>query len=221
MQQPTTWQEIIAIEQTKPYFQELRRFVTAEYQTKTIYPAKENIYRALSLTPIAATKVVILGQDPYIGEHQAHGLSFSVASNQAKFPPSLRNIFQELATDLGVQRTQTDLSDWAQQGVLLLNTVLTVQAGNSNSHAGKGWEIFTDTLITALNDKTEQVVFVLWGNNARSKSKLITNPQHKIIENVHPSPLSAHRGFFGSKPFSAINTYLETAGLTPIDFADK
>jgi uracil-DNA glycosylase len=204
----TDWQHVIGTEKGEDYFRNLQQFIAREYNQKKIYPPKDLIYQALVLTSFKATKVVILGQDPYIQQGQAHGLSFSVADPNAKFPPSLENIFIELENDLGVKRTKSDLTDWAEQGVLLLNTVLTVVAGKSASHRGKGWEQFTNQIIAGLNNRTEPVVFVLWGNDARQKKVLITNPQHKIIESSHPSPYSAQYGFFGSKPFSRINQYL-------------
>ncbi len=213
---PNDWQSLLKNEITKPYFTELMYFINQEYDQKVIYPPKNQIFKALELTSYKATKVVLLGQDPYHGEHQAHGLSFSVMSNQAKFPPSLRNIFKELEADMGVKRTERNLTDWAEQGVLLLNTVLTVEKGKAASHQKKGWEIFTDKIITLLNQKEEQVIFVLWGGYAKKKADLITASQHKIITAVHPSPLSAYHGFFGSKPFSQINHYLKEAGLREI-----
>ncbi|MBC1499427.1 uracil-DNA glycosylase [Listeria weihenstephanensis] len=212
------WQVLLKEEQEKSYFKALQDFIEEEYATKTIYPPRDAIYHALDLTSYADTKVVILGQDPYHGPNQAHGLSFSVASDEAKFPPSVRNMFKELESDLGVTRADINLTDWAEQGVLLLNTVLTVEAGKAASHRKKGWETFTDTIIKRLNEKDEQVIFVLWGNDAKKKQALITNPQHKVITAVHPSPLSAYNGFFGSKPYSQINTYLKEAGKTPISW---
>ncbi|AQY51787.1 uracil-DNA glycosylase [Listeria weihenstephanensis FSL R9-0317] len=212
------WQVLLKEEQEKSYFKALQDFIEEEYATKTIYPPRDAIYHALDLTSYADTKVVILGQDPYHGPNQAHGLSFSVASDEAKFPPSVRNMFKELESDLGVTRADINLTDWAEQGVLLLNTVLTVEAGKAASHRKKGWETFTDTIIKRLNEKDEQVIFVLWGNDAKKKQVLITNPQHKVITAVHPSPLSAYNGFFGSKPYSQINTYLKEAGKTPISW---
>ncbi|MBC1458238.1 uracil-DNA glycosylase [Listeria newyorkensis] len=212
------WRALLQEEQEKAYFKDLLQFVEAEYATTTIYPPREAIYHALDLTSYADTKVVILGQDPYHGPNQAHGLSFSVASSEAKFPPSVRNMFKELDADLGVSRTDINLTDWAKQGVLLLNTVLTVQAGKAASHRKKGWEPFTDSIIRLLNEKEEQVIFVLWGADAKKKQVLITNPQHKVITAVHPSPLSAYNGFFGSKPYSQINAYLESAGKAPISW---
>lgn len=215
------WKDIIETQKGLPYFKDLGKFLQIEYATKTIYPPKDQMYQALKLTSYDATNVVILGQDPYIQPKQAHGLSFSIADNSAKFPPSLRNMFQELAADLGVSRTNSNLTDWAKQGVLLLNTVLTVEAGKSGSHRKKGWEQFSDAILQALNEKEQPVIFVLWGNDARSKKALITQPQHRIIEGVHPSPLSAYRGFFGSRPFSTINKYLQQAGLPEIKWSDE
>ncbi|MGY3777349.1 uracil-DNA glycosylase [Isobaculum melis] len=212
------WENLLAKEQKKPYFESLQTFVDTAYAETIVYPAEENIYQALKLTPYQQVKVVILGQDPYHGPHQAHGLSFSIASEEAKFPPSLRNIFKELATDVGIERTNKNLTDWAEQGVLLLNTVLTVEAGKAASHRNQGWEILTDCIIQALNLRAEPIIFVLWGADARKKVPLLTNSQHKIIECVHPSPLSAHRGFFGSKPFSQINHYLTEANQKPIQW---
>lgn len=216
-----TWEKIISEEKKKDYYKQLAHFVNAAYKESTIYPAKKNLFRALKLTPFNQVKVVILGQDPYHGVQQAHGLSFSVASSHAKFPPSLRNIFKELAEDTGILRKNTDLSDWAEQGVLLLNTVLSVEAGKAGSHRGRGWEIFTDTLIQQLNERESPIIFVLWGNDARKKKILITNPIHYIIEGVHPSPLSAHNGFFGSKPFSKINQILKDEGKEEIFWGDR
>lgn len=212
------WQELLKEEQEKAYFKNLQLFIEEEYATTTIYPPREEIYRALDLTSYADTKVVILGQDPYHGPNQAHGLSFSVVSSEAKFPPSVRNMFKELEADMGIARTDINLTDWAEQGILLLNTVLTVQAGKAASHRKKGWETFTDTIIQRLNEKEEQVVFVLWGADAKKKQVLITNPNHKVITAVHPSPLSAYNGFFGSKPYSQVNAYLEAVGETPISW---
>lgn len=213
-----TWKKLLEEEKEKEYFKKLEEFLDKEYEENEIYPERKNLYNALDLTSYEDTNVIILGQDPYHGSHQAHGLSFSIESEKAKFPPSLRNMFKELKTDLDIERTERNLTDWAEQGVLLLNTVLTVQAGKAASHRKKGWETFTDTIIKKLNDKDEQVIFVLWGGDAKKKVPLITNPKHKIIEGVHPSPLSAHTGFFGSKPFSRINEYLEEAGKKPINW---
>ncbi|MDR1567099.1 MAG: uracil-DNA glycosylase [Streptococcaceae bacterium] len=202
------WQALLKQEKDKPYFTQLWNFLKKEYHSEIIYPPKELIFHAFDYADFDEVKVVLLGQDPYHGSNQAHGLSFSVASNDAKFPPSLRNIFKELADDVGIQRTKTDLSDWAQQGVMLLNTTLTVRAANAGSHRNQGWEAFTDDVITLLNEREKPVIFVLWGNAAKAKTALITQPQHKIITSAHPSPLSAHNGFFNSKPFSKINYYL-------------
>lgn len=212
------WKNLLEEEKEKDYFKKLEEFLDNEYETNTIYPERENIYNALDLTSYENTNVIILGQDPYHGPHQAHGLSFSIASEEAKFPPSLRNMFKELKSDLGIERTKRNLTDWTEQGVLLLNTVLTVQAGKAASHRKKGWEKFTDTIIKKLNDKDEQVIFVLWGGDAKKKIPLVTNPKHKIIEGVHPSPLSAHNGFFGSKPFSKVNEYLTESGKEPVNW---
>ena len=212
------WKALLEEEKEKEYFKKLEDFLDSEYKTNTIYPEKENIYNAFDLTSYENTNVIILGQDPYHGPEQAHGLSFSVESDKAKFPPSLRNMFKELRSDLGIERNDRNLTDWAKQGVLLLNTVLTVQAGKAASHRKKGWETFTDTVIKKLNDKDEQVIFVLWGGDAKKKVPLITNPKHKIIEGVHPSPLSAHNGFFGSKPFSQVNEYLVKVNKNPISW---
>lgn len=217
----TYWKNLLAEEQEKTYFEKLQAFVDTAYAETVVYPAKENIYQALNLTPYEQVKVVILGQDPYHGPHQAHGLSFSIASDEAKFPPSLRNIFKELQADLGIERTTKNLTDWAEQGVLLLNTVLTVEAGKAASHRNQGWEQLTDRIIKELSLHSEQIIFVLWGADARKKVQLLTNPQHKIIECVHPSPLSAHRGFFGSKPFSQINDYLQEAGQEAIQWGEQ
>lgn len=202
------WDIILKDEVKKDYFRDLGIFVKHEYATKTCFPKYENIFNALRYTDYDEVKVVILGQDPYHGENEAHGLAFSVLEG-VKRPPSLNNIFKELYSDLGIVRTNNNLSDWAQQGVLLLNTVLTVEKDKAFSHRNHGWEIFTDKIIEELNKREEPIIFVLWGNPARSKKALITNKKHIIIESAHPSPLSASRGFFGSKPFSKINKYLD------------
>ena len=199
---------ILKDELNKDYFKNLGIFVKNEYKTKRIFPPYENIFDALRFTDYDEVKVVILGQDPYHGLGEAHGLSFSVHQG-IKIPPSLLNIFKELYSDLGIKRTKTDLTDWAKQGVLLLNSIMTVQQDKPLSHKNKGWEIFTDNIIRKLNERKEPVIFVLWGSYARSKKELITNSNHKIIESVHPSPLSASRGFFGSRPFSKINQFLK------------
>ena len=201
------WDIILKDEFKKEYFKELGIFIKEEYKTKTIFPPYDNIFDALRFTDYDKVKVVILGQDPYHGLGEAHGLSFSVKEN-VKMPPSLLNIFKELYSDLGIKRTKSDLTDWAKEGVLLLNSIMTVVKDTPLSHKNKGWETFTDNIISKLNEREEPVIFLLWGNFARSKKELITNKRHKIIESVHPSPLSASRGFFGSKPFSKINNYL-------------
>lgn len=201
------WDIVLKDEFKKDYFRKLGIFVKNEYKTKTVFPKYENIFDALRFTDYDEVKVVILGQDPYHGLGEAHGLSFSVREG-IKMPPSLLNIFKELYSDLGIKRTKSDLTDWAKEGVLLLNSIMTVVKDTPLSHKDKGWEIFTDTIISKLNDREEPVIFLLWGSFARSKKELITNKRHKIIESVHPSPLSASRGFFGSRPFSKINNYL-------------
>lgn len=202
------WDIVLKDEMKKEYFKKLGLFVKTEYKTKKVFPPYENIFDALRFTDYDKVKVVILGQDPYHGLGEAHGLSFSVKENVA-MPPSLQNIFKELENDIGIKRTKSDLTDWATQGVLLLNSIMTVEKDKPLSHKDKGWEIFTDNIIRYLNDREEPVIFVLWGSFARSKKNLITNKRHYIIESVHPSPLSAYRGFFGSKPFSKINYILK------------
>ena len=209
------WDIVLKEEFNKDYFKELGIFIKNEYKTKTVFPPYENIFDALRLTDYDKVKVVILGQDPYHGLGEAHGLSFSVKENVKK-PPSLQNIFKELYNDLGITRTKSDLTDWAEEGVLLLNSIMTVVKDTPLSHKNKGWEIFTDNIIKKLNEREEPVIFLLWGSFARSKKELITNSRHKIIESVHPSPLSANRGFFGSKPFSKINKYLKEIGKEEI-----
>lgn len=212
------WKEYLASEFQKDYYQNLRKFLLNEYNSRAIYPNMYDIFNALHYTSYKDTKVVILGQDPYHGPNQAHGLSFSVNPG-VKTPPSLVNIYKELHTDLGCYIPNNGyLKKWADQGVLLLNTVLTVRAGEANSHKNKGWEEFTTEVIKVLNKKETPIVFILWGNNAISKEKLITNPKHFIIKSVHPSPLSASRGFFGSKPFSKANDFLISTNQTPIDW---
>ena len=212
------WNDLLEDEFDKEYYTNLHNFLIEEYKTKTIYPEMYDIFNALHYTEYKNVKVVILGQDPYHGPNQAHGLSFSVKPG-VPVPPSLKNIFKELNSDLGCYIPNNGyLKSWANQGVLLLNTVLTVQAGNANSHKGKGWETFTDKIISVLNDRKDPIIFILWGNNAINKKKLITNPQHYILQSVHPSPLSANRGFFGSKPFSKTNEILKQLGKKPIDW---
>ncbi len=212
------WDIYLKEEYNKDYFKKLIDFVNKEYKEKTIYPPKNEIFNALRHTPYKDVKVVILGQDPYHGEHQAEGLSFSV-KNGIRKPPSLQNIFKELNDDLGIHFPETSsLIPWADQGVLLLNAVLTVEANMAASHKDKGWEIFTDKIIELLDKKEEPIVFILWGSFARNKKKLITNKNHYIVESAHPSPLSAYNGFFGSKPFSKTNNFLISKGLKPIDW---
>ena len=215
------WDQVLKEEFDKPYYQTLRTFLDKEYSSKTIYPIAKYIYTALKLTSYKDTKVVILGQDPYHEPGQAHGLAFSVGKN-VEIPPSLQNIYKELHDDTGCEIPNHGyLIDWAKQGVLLLNTVLTVRAHQANSHKGQGWEYLTDSIIEKLNSKDEPVVFILWGANARSKKSLITSPKHMIIESVHPSPLSAYNGFFGSKPFSKTNQFLIKNNINPIDWQIK
>ncbi|AFS79670.1 uracil-DNA glycosylase Ung [Gottschalkia acidurici 9a] len=212
------WNELLKDEFEKDYYLKLRSFLINEYKTKTIYPDMYNIFNALHFTSYKDTKVVILGQDPYHGPNQAHGLSFSV-NPKVKIPPSLVNIYKELQSDLGCYIPNNGyLKKWADQGILLLNTSLTVRGGEANSHRKIGWEIFTDEIIRVLNDREDPIVFILWGNNAISKEKLIINKNHFIIKSVHPSPLSASRGFFGSKPFSKTNDFLRSIGKDPIDW---
>lgn len=203
------WDVILEQEFKKEYFKKLGVFVRDEYQHKIVYPEYKNIFNALRYTDYDEVKVVILGQDPYHGEKEAHGLSFSVQEG-VPMPPSLQNIFKELEEDIGVKRNCSDLTDWAKNGVLLLNSIMTVVKDRPLSHKEKGWEIFTDHIIKMLSEREQPIVFILWGSYARSKKVLITNPKHKIIESVHPSPLSAYRGFFGSKPFSKTNEFLES-----------
>ena len=212
----TTWNEILAEEMQKDYYQELQAFVQKRRAEVRVFPEEKNVFNALELTPFESVKVVILGQDPYHGFGQAHGLSFSVQKG-IPLPPSLKNIYKELQEDIGGGLpTEGDLSHWAKQGVLLLNTVLTVEEGNANSHKGKGWERLTNRLIESLNELKHPVIFILWGKPAQDKEKLITNQNHVILKAPHPSPLSAYRGFFGSKPFSKVNDILIQQGQTPI-----
>jgi uracil-DNA glycosylase len=215
----TDWNPLLRDELAKPYWADLQAFVQAERSRATVYPPVEQVFSALHLTPYAETRVLILGQDPYHGPNQAHGLCFSVTEG-VDVPPSLVNIFRELADDLGAQAPgHGNLEHWARQGVLLLNAVLTVRAHAAGSHAGHGWETFTDEVIRAVNAKTERVVFILWGAYARKKKPLIDLTRHVVIESAHPSPLSARNGFFGSKPFSRANAALVEAGRTPIDWS--
>jgi uracil-DNA glycosylase len=202
------WDDILQEELNKNYFKELVNFLNNESKTKTIYPKKEDLFKALKQTDYKDVRVLILGQDPYHGDGEANGLCFSV-NHSIKNPPSLQNIFKELKEDLNIDRTDSDLSDWAKQGILLLNTVLTVEKDKPFSHRGKGWEEFTDSIIKNLNEKKDTVIFVLWGNAAKEKKKFITNKAHYIVESAHPSPLSYNKGFKGSKPFSKINNILK------------
>ncbi len=212
-----SWDEILKDEFNKSYFNHIKNFIKEERKEKIIFPVANDLFNAFKLTDFKNIKVVILGQDPYHGEKEAMGLSFSVRKG-VRTPPSLRNIFKELKDDLGVERTEADLSDWAKQGVFLLNTVLTVEKDKANSHKDIGWEIFTDFVIKQINEKLDNVVFILWGRQARDKKKIITNPNHYIIESAHPSPLSAYNGFFGSKPFSKANNYLKKHNKEIIKF---
>lgn len=212
------WQGLLRNEFEKDYYQNLRKFLISEYNSKTIYPDKNDIFNALNFTSFKNVKVVILGQDPYHGPNQSHGLAFSV-NKDVRIPPSLRNIYKELNEDLGCYIPNNGfLKKWADQGVLLLNTVLTVKAHEANSHRNIGWERFTDRIISILNDREAPIVFILWGNSAIMKSKLINNKNHFIITSPHPSPLSASRGFFGSKPFSKTNEFLISINEHPIDW---
>ena len=214
-----SWKEALKDEFEKPYFKELAQFVKEEYTNAKVYPHPKNIFSAFEHTPFTDVKVVILGQDPYHGAGQAHGLSFSVIEG-VRNPPSLQNIYKELESDLGVsmKASSGDLSRWATQGVLLLNSTLTVRAGEPGSHQGKGWEIFTDAVISALSERREHLVFILWGNYAKAKGAHIDRSKHLVIESAHPSPFSAHSGFFGSKPFSKANDYLRSIGISPVDW---
>lgn len=212
------WDTVIGEEFKKDYYLKLREFLKSEYSHQTIYPDMYSIFNALKMTPYSSVKAVILGQDPYHEPGQAHGLCFSVQDG-TPLPPSLKNIYKEMEADLGIKPSSSGcLTSWAEQGVLLLNAVLTVRRGAANSHAGKGWEILTDEIIKKLNEKQEPVVFILWGRNARSKKSFITNPIHGIIESAHPSPLSAFNGFFGSRPFSRTNQFLAVNGIPPINW---
>lgn len=216
-----SWKTILGQEFKKPYYQKLSQFVQEQYQNKTVFPLPQDIFQALELTSFEDTKVVILGQDPYHGEFQANGLSFSV-NKGVKIPPSLANIFKELEQDMGVKTLKNgDLSHWAKQGVLLLNATLTVEQKKPGSHQNKGWEEFTDAVIAALAHKKEHVVFILWGSYAHKKGKGIDASKHLVLQSVHPSPLSVYRGFYGSKPFSSTNVYLEQTGQQPIDWQVK
>lgn len=213
------WLERISGEFKKPYYQELYKFIKNEYNTRVIYPPSEDIFNALHLTPLSQVKVLILGQDPYHNEKQAHGLSFSVLPEQNEIPPSLQNIYKELQEDLGCYVPDNGyLEKWAKQGVLLLNTVLTVRAHQANSHQGKGWEQFTDAIIQAVNAQDRPIVYMLWGRPAQNKIPMLTNQKHLILKAPHPSPLSAYRGFFGCRHFSQANAFLKENGAEAIDW---
>ncbi len=213
------WQPAIQAEFKKPYYKELYQFVKEEYRTHVIYPPSDDIFNALHLTPLSEVKVLILGQDPYHNDHQAHGLSFSVLPDQKEIPPSLQNIYKELADDMECYIPNNGfLEKWAKQGVLLLNTVLTVRAHQANSHQGRGWEQFTDAVIQAVNAQDRPVVYMLWGKPAQTKIPMLNNPKHLILKAPHPSPLSAYRGFFGCRHFSQANAFLTAHGAKPIDW---
>ena len=206
------WDVVLKDEFKKDYFNKLGTFIKSEYKNKVIFPPYSHIFDALRYTDYDEVKVVILGQDPYHGVGEAHGLSFSVMEH-VKMPPSVVNIFKELYSDLGIQRTSSNLTDWAKDGGLLLNSILSVEKDKPLSHKNKGWEIFTDRIIQLLNEREKPVVFIFWGSYARSKKAFITNSRHCVIESVHPSPLSAYHGFFGSKPFSKANNFLSQHGM--------
>ena len=213
-----SWSDVLADEFAKPYFEQLTQFVRNEYRTSQIFPPGKQIFAAFDATPFNDVKVVIIGQDPYHGDRQANGLCFSV-NEGIECPPSLINIFKELSDDLGVaMRTSGDLSDWARQGVLLLNSTLTVKAHCAGSHQGHGWETFTDAVINRLANMRNHLVFFLWGSYAIRKGAFIDRSRHLVITSPHPSPLSAYRGFFGSRPFSTANAYLESNGIKPINW---
>jgi uracil-DNA glycosylase len=214
----SSWKEILKDEFHKEYMFELKKFLLEEKKRYTIYPSGKNIFNAYNITPFDKVKVVILGQDPYHGPNQAHGLAFSVLEGVA-YPPSLQNIFKELVDDIGCDYPKTsDLTPWAKQGVFLINAVLSVRASQPNSHKDKGWEKFTDATIKQISQKKENVVFILWGRPAQQKEKLIDTSKHFVLKAPHPSPLSAYRGFFGSKPFSKTNSYLLSKGISPINW---
>jgi len=214
-----SWQQIVEQEKAKPYFESLVSFLEAEYQSNTIYPPQESIFRAFELCSPEDVKVVLIGQDPYHGEGQANGLCFSVRNGQ-KLPPSLKNIYKELQNDVGILPSENgELDSWAKQGILMLNATLTVRAKTPGSHQKRGWETFTDAIIQYLSDQKENLVFILWGNYAQQKGKNINQTKHFCISSAHPSPFSVHQGFFGSKPFSKTNEYLKSKKITPIDWS--
>lgn len=213
------WLPNVSKEFSKPYYKELYQFITQEYSEQTVYPPAEDMFNAFHFTPLSKVKVLILGQDPYHNQMQAHGLSFSVPLQQQEIPPSLQNIYKELHEDCGCYIPDNGyLKKWADQGVLLLNTVLTVRAHQANSHKGKGWEQFTDAIIRAVNEQDRPVVYLLWGKPAQSKIPMLTNPAHLVLTAPHPSPLSSYRGFFGCRHFSQANEFLTANGETPIDW---
>ena len=212
------WDTVLREEIESEYFNDIRYALAGEYKTQTVYPSKENLFSALKLTPYHQVKAVILGQDPYHGAGQAHGLSFSVMPG-VRIPPSLLNIYKELHADLGLPIPKRGyLVHWAEQGVLLLHNVLTVREGQPNSHQGLGWQKFTDAVIRALNERSEPMVFMLWGSHAQKKGAFINRDKHLVLESTHPSPLAAHRGFLGSRPFSKANDFLTSKGIQPIDW---
>ena len=213
------WAQVLDDEFHKPYYKNLYLFVREEYGKRVVYPPADDIFNAFHFTPLSKVKVLLLGQDPYHNEHQAHGMSFSVLPDQREIPPSLHNIYQELHDDLDCYIPDNGyLQKWADQGVLLLNTVLTVRAHQANSHQGKGWETFTDAVIQAVNEQDRPIVYLLWGRPAQSKIPMLTNPKHLILKAPHPSPLSAYRGFFGCRHFSQCNEFLKANGEEPIDW---
>lgn len=215
---PNEWKGLLKEELQKPYMQKLFEYIEHEYETQTVYPKKENLFTALKETPFQKVKVVILGQDPYHQPNQSHGLCFSVKEGN-KIPPSLKNIYKEIANSLGISPYNSgELTRWAKQGVLLLNAILTVRDSSPLSHKGKGWEQLTDKMISLLNQSNNPIVFLLWGNDAKKKAELITNPNHLILTAVHPSPLSASRGFFGCNHFQLANEFLEKNNIDPIDW---
>lgn len=213
------WLNFVEAEYEKPYYKQLKKFIQSEYRTTEVFPLGENIFNAFHFTPLSKVKVVLLGQDPYHNVNQAHGLSFSVLPEQKVIPPSLKNIYKELRDDVGCYIPNNGyLKKWAEQGVLLLNTVLTVRAHEANSHKGKGWEKFTDSIIREVNEQDRPIVYLLYGRPAQTKIPMLTNPKHLILTATHPSPLSAYRGFFGSKTFSQTNEFLKNNGIEPIDW---
>lgn len=213
-----SWYELLKTEFNKTYYKELENFLKKEYETKTIYPKPENVFNAINQVPLDRIKVVIIGQDPYHEPNQAHGLSFSV-ENGVELPPSLKNIFKEIESELGIHNTNGNLIKWAKQGVLLLNTVLTVEKGKANAHKGKGWENITTEIVKKVNELPSPVVFLLWGSQAQKFAEVLNNPSHLVLKCAHPSPLSAYNGFFGCNHFRIANGFLVKNGLTPIDWS--